>query len=77
MNTTDYRRNAEDCLRLAERASPEARVVLLMMAEAWLRLVQYREHDAVKCEIEPPVRAIAGEVANNAPDRTALRATAA
>jgi hypothetical protein len=40
----DYRRNAEDCLRLADRVSPETRAVLIMMAQAWLRLAEQREH---------------------------------
>jgi hypothetical protein len=38
----DYRRNAEDCLRLADRVSPETRAVLIMMAQAWLRLAEER-----------------------------------
>jgi hypothetical protein len=48
-----YRRNAEECLRLADRVSPETRAVLIMMAQTWLRLAQYREDGAV----EPPALA--------------------
>jgi hypothetical protein len=47
MSPTDYRRNAEECLRLADRVSPKTRAVLIMMAECWLRLAQYREDSAV------------------------------
>jgi hypothetical protein len=40
----EYRRQAEDCLLLAERAdSPEAHSFLMMMAAAWHRLAQERE----------------------------------
>jgi hypothetical protein len=52
-SATEYRRNAEDCLRLANRASPETRAILIMMAQAWLRLAQQREGAAV--EREAPV----------------------
>jgi hypothetical protein len=41
--TADFRRNAEDCLRLADCVSPETRAVLIRMAEVWLRLAQQRE----------------------------------
>ena len=41
----EYRRHAEDCLRLAEHAgSPDAKLVLLMMAGAWHRLAQDLEN---------------------------------
>jgi alpha-beta hydrolase superfamily lysophospholipase len=43
-SSIDYRRYAEDCLRLAERASsPETKSVLKMLAGAWHRLAQERE----------------------------------
>jgi hypothetical protein len=53
MSPTDYRRNAEECLRLADRVSPKTRAVLIMMAECWLRLAQYREDSAVAHEVIP------------------------
>ena len=34
----DYRKFAEQCLDMAERAPPEQRQTLLKMAEAWLEL---------------------------------------
>lgn len=40
---SDYRRNAKDCLRLADRVSPETRAILVMMAQAWLRLAEQLE----------------------------------
>jgi hypothetical protein len=41
-SSIEYRRHAEDCLRLAEHAgSPDAKsLLLLMMASAWHRLAQ-------------------------------------
>ncbi len=43
-NSIEYRRHAQNCLRLAEDAdSPEAKLVLMMMAAAWHRLAQERE----------------------------------
>ena len=40
-SSIEYRRHAEDCLRLAEHAgSPDAKSLLLMMASAWHRLAQ-------------------------------------
>lgn len=33
-----YRRNAEECVRLAQGAKPEHKAALLKMAEAWRRL---------------------------------------
>jgi hypothetical protein len=40
-SSIEYRRHAENCLRLAEHAgSPDARSLLLMMASAWHRLAQ-------------------------------------
>jgi hypothetical protein len=44
-NGIEYRRYAEECLRLAEQAgSPEAKSVLMMMAGAWHRLAQHLEN---------------------------------
>jgi hypothetical protein len=44
-SSIEYRRDAEDCLRLAERAdSPEAKLFLMMMAAAWHRLAQDLEN---------------------------------
>ena len=41
----EYRRHAEDCLRLAEHAgSPETKSILMMMAGAWHRLAQDLEN---------------------------------
>jgi hypothetical protein len=41
----EYRRHAEDCLRLAERAvSSETKSILMMMAGAWHRLAQDLEN---------------------------------
>jgi hypothetical protein len=39
----EYRRTAKDCLRLADRVSPETRAILIMMAQAWLRLAEQLE----------------------------------
>jgi len=36
---TDYRRFAEQCISIAETASPEVRKQLLRMAETWFGLV--------------------------------------
>jgi hypothetical protein len=47
----DYRHNAKDCLRLADRVSPETRAILIMMAQAWLGLAEQRERE---CEAKPP-----------------------
>jgi hypothetical protein len=47
----DYRRNAEDCLRLADRVSPETRAVLIMMAQAWLRLAYAKNAANVKPDL--------------------------
>jgi hypothetical protein len=46
MNNCDaYRANAEACAKLAETVSdPCTTLVLLNMAEAWLRLAAYAEH---------------------------------
>jgi hypothetical protein len=44
-SNVEYRQQAEDCLRMAERAgSPEARAFLTMMAGAWHRLAQDLEN---------------------------------
>ena len=41
----EYRRHAEDCLRLAEHAGlPETKSILMMMAGAWHRLAQELEN---------------------------------
>ncbi len=53
LSVADYRRSAEHCLRLAGRVSPETRAVLIMMAQAWLRLAQQRESSAVEREAKP------------------------
>jgi hypothetical protein len=43
--STEYRRNAEDCLRLAERTgSPGTKSFLIMLAVAWHRLAQDLEN---------------------------------
>jgi hypothetical protein len=39
----EYRRHAENCLRLARESSPESRGFLIMMAEAWHKLAQDQE----------------------------------
>jgi hypothetical protein len=37
----EYRRHAENCLRMAENSdSPETKLVLIVMANAWHRLAQ-------------------------------------
>jgi hypothetical protein len=48
MNSTDeYRRNAADCLRAAERTTDlAARVSLIGMAQAWHRLADQAEQNA-------------------------------
>jgi hypothetical protein len=53
----EYRRHAENCLRIAEDSdSPETKLVLIMMANAWHRLAQDLENmervstDAVRLE---------------------------
>ena len=45
MNSCDaYRTNAEACAKLAERVEdPDIKLVLLNMAEGWLRLASYVE----------------------------------
>jgi hypothetical protein len=48
----DYRRSAGDCLRLANRVSPETRAILIIMAQAWLRLAEQRER--IESEAKPP-----------------------
>ena len=53
MNNCDaYRANAEACAKLAEAVSdPRSKVVLLNMAEAWLRLANYvelRDQDVIR-----------------------------
>ena len=55
MSTSDsYRRNAEECLRLAEtNILPETRAILIAMAQSWLRLAQYREDGAVVLDVKP------------------------
>jgi hypothetical protein len=58
MSPTDYRRNAEECLRLANRVSPETRAGLITMAECWLRLAQYHEDSALEHEVKPPASVI-------------------
>jgi hypothetical protein len=41
---TEFRRMAQECLRLAQRtASPEERLLLLDMAQAWLTLANNTE----------------------------------
>ncbi len=37
-NKNRYRRNAEECLRLAQSAKPQHKATLLEMAETWRRL---------------------------------------
>ena len=40
-NAEDHRRNASECLRMAQQTEdPIAKAVLLTMAERWLRLAQ-------------------------------------
>jgi hypothetical protein len=40
-NAEDHRRNASECLRMAQQTDdPIAKAVLLTMAERWLRLAQ-------------------------------------
>ena len=39
-NKDRYRRNAEECLRLAQSAKPQHRATLLKMAETWRRLAE-------------------------------------
>jgi hypothetical protein len=53
MSPTDYRRKAEECLRLADRVSPKTRAVLITMAECWLRLAQHREDSVIEREVGP------------------------
>ena len=36
LTATDYRRYAEQCMDMAERADPDMRKTILRMAEAWL-----------------------------------------
>ena len=46
MNNSDaYRANAEACAKLAEAVNdPHGKLVILNMAEAWLRLAHFAEH---------------------------------
>jgi hypothetical protein len=45
MNSNEYRANAKACAQLAEIVSdPYAQLLLLNMAESWLRLADYVEH---------------------------------
>jgi hypothetical protein len=45
MNSDAYRANANACAQLAEVVSdPYAQLLLLNMAESWLRLADYVEH---------------------------------
>jgi hypothetical protein len=53
LTAAEYRRNAEECLRLADRVSAGTRAALIMMAQAWLRLAQQRESSAVEREAKP------------------------
>jgi len=39
-SAAQYRRYAEECMDMAERASPLSRKQLIQMAEAWLKLAQ-------------------------------------
>jgi hypothetical protein len=42
---TEYRFHAADCLRFAKRAAhPQQRLILLIIAKAWLRLARLIEH---------------------------------
>jgi hypothetical protein len=44
-SSTEYRREAENCLRMAEHVgSPEAKSFLITMASAWHRLAQDLEN---------------------------------
>jgi hypothetical protein len=44
-SSIEYRRQAEDCLRMAEHVgSPEAKSFLIMVAGAWHRLAQDLEN---------------------------------
>jgi hypothetical protein len=44
-NRVEYRRHAENCLRLAQHSeSPETKLVLIVMANAWHRLAQDLEN---------------------------------
>jgi hypothetical protein len=48
---TEYRRQAENCLRMAEHVgSPEAKSFLIMMASAWHRLAQDLENTEQRAE---------------------------
>jgi hypothetical protein len=48
MAKEDYRDNAAECLRLASEATnPSTRASLLRMAEAWLRLHEQAERNAL------------------------------
>jgi hypothetical protein len=43
-SSIEYRRDAEDCLRVAKSSSPETKAFLIMMAGAWHRMAQNQEN---------------------------------
>ena len=44
-NKGRYRRNAEECIRLAQSAKPQHGATLLKMAETWRRLAEEISRD--------------------------------
>ena len=60
MKAAEYRRNASDCLRIAqELTEPKTKTVLVNMASAWMRLVDQAEKNS-KTDLvyeTPPSRA--------------------
>jgi hypothetical protein len=58
MASDDYRRNAIECLRIAdETLNARSRILLIHMAESWMRLAQQAERNLATdlvYETQPP-----------------------
>jgi hypothetical protein len=55
LSPDDYRKFADQCIAMAERAAPDARETLLRMADAWLQLalVDIKNAQRNRPDIEP------------------------
>ena len=65
MAINEYRRHAVECLRIADEGatSPENRMLLLTMAQAWLKLAQRAEqHPSTGVSWQPRSPSIAAAV---------------
>ena len=49
-----YRKRAKECVELAQRVTPFARPDVLAIAEAWLRLAEQADQEAMLLDADAP-----------------------